>query len=98
MFPGSRTITDEEGFFLVDRVLYGYFGTEEHIAIPDGVTSIGAKAFKGCIRLENITIPDSVEHISEFAFDSCPNLTIRVSAALAERFAAEFGKRVEVVE
>ena len=44
------------------------------LVIPDGVTSVSAKTFEGCISLKSVTIPDSVTAIGKSAFDSCPNL------------------------
>ena len=45
------------------------------ITIPDGVTSIGYKAFRKCTALASITIPDSVTSIGEAAFAECSALT-----------------------
>ncbi|MBE6426659.1 MAG: leucine-rich repeat domain-containing protein, partial [Planctomycetaceae bacterium] len=43
--------------------------------IPDGVTSIGNKAFSRCWRLTSVTIPDSVTSIGKDAFSHCWSLT-----------------------
>ena len=44
-------------------------------AIPSGVTSIGNKAFYGCINLSGITLPSGVMSIGDFAFYNCSSLT-----------------------
>lgn len=44
------------------------------ITIPNSVTEIGEKAFKGCENLTSITIPDSVTSIGSFAFSNCSSL------------------------
>ena len=43
--------------------------------IPDGVSSVGSSAFKGCDNLTSITIPNSVTSIGRSAFESCTSLT-----------------------
>lgn len=43
--------------------------------IPDGVRSIGARAFSCCPNLTAVTIPDSVEIIGDFAFYGSELLT-----------------------
>ena len=45
------------------------------LVIPDGVTSIGDRAFSGCSGLTEITIPDSVTSIGNSAFSGCSGLT-----------------------
>ena len=44
------------------------------LTIPDGVTSIGDRAFRSCSSLESVTIPDSVTSIGEYAFYKCSSL------------------------
>lgn len=48
--------------------------TGKSIIIPDSVTSIGEKAFEGCIYLESIVIPNSVTSIGFGAFNDCTSL------------------------
>lgn len=43
--------------------------------IPDGVTKIDRKAFKGCTSLTSIEIPNSVISIGGWAFEGCTGLT-----------------------
>jgi len=43
--------------------------------IPNSVTTIGARAFDGCIHLTSVTIPDSVTTIGDGAFEGCTRLT-----------------------
>ncbi len=45
------------------------------LVIPEGVTSIGGSAFRGCTGLTSVTIPDSVTSIGGYAFYECTSLT-----------------------
>lgn len=46
------------------------------IIVNDGITSLGSKAFYGCINAESIEIPESVTYISDTAFVNCDELSI----------------------
>ena len=45
------------------------------LVIPDGVTSIGSRAFRDCTSLTSVTIPNSVTRIENYAFRDCTGLT-----------------------
>lgn len=62
-------------FIVVNEKLIKYRGNETNVTIPDSVTSIGNKAFKGCYGLTSITISDSVTSIGDSAFMGCTRLT-----------------------
>ncbi|MBR7032036.1 MAG: leucine-rich repeat protein [Clostridia bacterium] len=44
------------------------------LVIPDGVTSVGATAFRGCADLVRVTIPDSVADVNASAFKNCSSV------------------------
>ena len=51
-------------------------GTEiTEFVVPDGVTSVGSKAFINCTGLTSIAIPNSVTRIENNAFSGCTGLT-----------------------
>jgi hypothetical protein len=56
------------------RPWYSYCSEILNVIIENGVTSIGAYTFKGCISLTSITIPNSVTSIEDCAFGSCISL------------------------
>ena len=46
----------------------------ENLVVPDGVTSIGNRAFKLCSGLTSVRIPDSVTNIGNQAFSHCSGI------------------------
>ena len=57
------------------QVLVKYNGPGGSVVIPEGVTTIGRKAFSGCTTITSVKFPSSVTSIEESAFDSCGELT-----------------------
>ena len=55
-----------------DNAFY-YYKRLKSILLPEGIISIGHKAFNGCLITE-ITIPESVTNIAQDAFAECNNL------------------------
>ena len=58
-----------------DYAFYNCSSNFTSVTIPEGVTSIGDYAFKGCSSLTSITIPEGVTSIGECAFYGCSSLT-----------------------
>lgn len=56
-----------------------------NLKIPNGVTSIGVRAFVCCSGLSSITIPNSVTSIGSNAFGGCDNL-MTVNSEIMEPF------------
>jgi len=51
--------------------------------IPNGVKTIGGRAFAGCVRLTSVTMADSVTYINNLAFSNCESLkNIAISNSL----------------
>ncbi|MDE7227981.1 MAG: Ig-like domain-containing protein [Treponemataceae bacterium] len=57
-----------------DSVLTKYKGNAATVDIPEGVTSIGAGAFRSCKSLASVTIPEGVTVIGSNAFTWCDSL------------------------
>ena len=69
--------TSADGKILYNKdktTLEAYPSASGDVTIPNGVTSIGYKAFSGCNSLTSVTIPDNVTSIDYYAFDNCKNL------------------------
>lgn len=69
-----RSIELPAGIKTVATEAFALSGIEE-IVLPEGLTTIGMRAFYGCESLKKITIPASVTKIGKSAFAGCQNLT-----------------------
>ena len=72
-FTGCWSLADADGFVILNSTLYRYWGSDEDVKIPDGVSEIADLAFRG-MQVKSVTIPDSVKVIGKDAFLLCPNL------------------------
>ena len=61
-------------FVIENGVLIKYWGPGGEVVIPEGVTSIGERAFFNCKSLESVTIQTGVTCIGEGAFMRCSSL------------------------
>ena len=67
--------------------------------IPEGCTSIGAKAFKDCANLTQIRIPASVTSIDTTAFEGCEKVLVYGTAdSAAQTFCADHANCTFVAE
>ena len=69
--------------------------------IPEGVKTIGSKAFRNCVYLEKVYIPESVENIGEDAFENTQSLNEIIVSVKNENYYVEekalYSKGGEVV-
>ena len=68
-------MSNQKEFVIRKGVLTKYNGPGGDVVVPEGVTSIGKKAFWECAVLTRITLPESVTEIENAAFYRCENLT-----------------------
>ena len=73
-FRGCNGMADGDGFVIIRDVLHDYVGTDNTIAIPEGVTHIGALALAERNDITSVTIPNTVTEISDAAFYQCTGL------------------------
>ena len=64
------------GFIIKNGVLVKYTSEKgvTDVVIPDSVTEIGDRAFKGCSSLTSVTIPEGVKCIKAGAFRDCSHI------------------------
>ncbi len=68
-------MSNASDFIIENGILTKYTGPGGDVVIPEGVTSIGEKAFSFCSSLISVMIPKSVTSIGRLAFSNCNSLT-----------------------
>lgn len=68
----DRFMTD--GFEIQDDTLTKYTRRKTMVEVPEGVTTIGAGAFKGHVSMEEVVLPESISCIMKAAFKGCSKL------------------------
>lgn len=63
-----------DNFFSKNAPWYSYNTRIKKIVIKEGVTGIGANAFKGCEFVTEVTLPNSLRHLDNMAFSDCKRL------------------------
>ena len=98
-FKGCETLADQDGFVIVDDVLYDYVGTETEVSVPDRVTDISEQAFVEK-TITSVAIPDGIEIIKPLTFAECSELTsvtIPKSVIRIKKSAFEFSDKLQDV-
>ena len=74
-FVGCESLANESGMVIIRDTLYGYYGDDEEIVVPEGVIVLGAYAFSKR-TISQITLPESVKHIDSNCFEKCFSFNI----------------------
>lgn len=74
LLPATTQAADSDFMINENGVLTKYNGLGGDVVIPEGVTSIGSRAFEDCSALTSVDIPEGVTQISSYAFRRCTNL------------------------
>jgi hypothetical protein len=74
ILPEDNVSVGDVVFVIDGDVLKKYNGEDEIVTIPDGLKTIGRKAFQDNKTLEKVILPDGIETIEASAFDGCSNL------------------------
>ena len=61
--------------YTINKRLIAYWGKDDKVVIPQGISKIGDYAFCGCKFLAKIELPDSISTIENDAFYECESLT-----------------------
>lgn len=73
-FSECWSLVDDQGFVIVNDMLFGYYGQEVQVTVPSNVKRLSSHAFYRQHDLTHVTVPDGVTYIGNNAFAECENL------------------------
>ncbi len=84
-FDETPWLASQREFVIVGDYLIVYRGSGGDVEIPEGVKTIGERAFAKAESLKSVTLPASLRSIGDRAFSYCANLkTVRAASSLTE--------------
>ena len=84
ILPEDNVSVGDDVFVIDGDVLKKYNGEDETVTIPEGLKTIGRKAFQNNKTLKEVILPDGIETIGASAFEGCSNLEIVVLSDQSE--------------
>lgn len=76
---GCEKLADKNGFIIINNRLFGYYGHEKRVVIPEGIESI--EFFRDpyieddrYLSIEEVLLPKTLKQIKAEAFSGCKNL------------------------
>ena len=98
-FSKCPAFADENGFVIVCKVLYGYYGNAETVVVPDNVEMISHFAFAENSTLKEIVLPKKLKKIGYMAFQNCTALeTLTLPSSLTAMLDNAFAGCVNLTE
>ena len=73
-FNKCPRLVDKEDFIIINGVVYDYFGKEQELKIPEGVTGLSTLSLSFCTQARSIRLPKSLRSIGRLALSSCIRL------------------------
>ena len=79
-FRNCPRLYDENGFFIVDKVLVDYLGNAADVVIPDGIEELNDNCFGRTMqfgteaKINSVSLPESLKLIGNCAFLCCAKL------------------------
>lgn len=73
-FANCYKMLNEDGYIIMNNMIFTYDGIETEIKIPDGVTHIYDFAFSGKEKITKVHLPKSIKFIGRSAFNNCYSL------------------------
>ena len=66
-----RGETKNDGYAIICKA---YTGDDEEVYVPEGVTTIGARAFENADQVQAVVLPVTLKRIKNYAFNHCASL------------------------
>ena len=73
-FSDCRSLTNGQGFVIVNDMLFGYYGKDTELTIPSNVKRLSSHALYRKYDLTLVTVPSGVTNIGNNAFAECESL------------------------
>ena len=73
-FSDCWSLTNSQGFVIVNDMLFNYYGTNVVVSVPSNVKRLSSHAFYRNYDLVHVTIPQGVTNIGNNAFAECSSL------------------------
>ena len=73
-FRGCKSLADDNGFVIINGILFYYCGQSETVVVPRTVNKIADNAFGWDTNIISATIPESVTEIGRNIFIACSRL------------------------